>query len=140
MAVWLEILKLTPPWLLPFVIVTFVLVLLFMLGRGLYRAWPAIKQFVLTVNAITGLPEFMERTDATLAGQDEKIAEIHHEVHFNNGSSVKDSAVRTEQAVERVEKGVAGLYDEIVILKQADADLRSDFDKTKPKSPTQGES
>ncbi|WP_434315827.1 hypothetical protein [Leifsonia sp. P73] len=141
MAVWLEIVKLTPPWLLPFVIVVAVLVVLFLLGRAVVRAWPAIKQFVLTVNAITGLPEFMERTDATLDAQNQKIGEIHHEVHFNNGSSVKDAAIRTERTALRVEKGVKGLYREIDALKKADADLRSELDDTRPKPqhPTQGD-
>lgn len=135
----LSILDQLPAGLVPIAIVVLVLVLLFVLGRGIFRAWPTIKQFVLTVNAITGLPEFMDRTDATLAGQDQKIAEIHHEVHFNNGTSVKDAATRTEKAVGRVERGVKGLYKEIEVLKAVDAVLRSDLEKTQPKHPTQGE-
>lgn len=139
---WLNVLRDVPPALLPLAIVIAAIVVLFLIGRGVYRAWPVIKQFVLTVNAITGLPEFMERTDATLAGQNQKIAEIHHEVHFNNGSSVKDAAVRTEKAVGRVERGVKGLYKEIARLDAADADLRTDLENTHPKpdAPTQGES
>lgn len=163
MAVWLEIVKLTPPWLLPFVIVVAVLVILFLMVRAVVRAWPTIKQFVLTVNAITGLPEFMERTD-------QKIAEIHHETHKNDGSSIKDSSDRTELAVGRVEEGVAGLHErvaavetslagvhgrlddvdrELTTLTAADdeiredaAELRREFDNTRPKTeihPPQGE-
>ncbi|MBO1739658.1 hypothetical protein [Leifsonia sp. TF02-11] len=118
-----------------------------LIRRFITKGWPALKRFAKAVlhfanivDAVQGLPKFIERTDATLAGQDQKIAEIHHEVHFNNGSSVKDSAVRTEEAVGRVEEGVKGLYDEIDLLKQADAAMRSDFEKTQPKPPTQGES
>ena len=110
-----------------------------LIRRFITKGWPALKRFA---SAILHLPRFIERTDATLAGQDQKIAEIHHEVHFNNGSSVKDAAVRTEAAVARVEEGVSGLYGEIDALKQADAEMRSDFEKTQPKPapPTQGES
>lgn len=67
------------------------------------KGWPALKRFatrlsafIRTVDAVAGLPEFIERTNR-------KIDEIHHEVNYNNGSSVKDAA-------RRIEQGVAGLY------------------------------
>lgn len=102
------------------------------------KGWPWLKAFAKAVintaqiiDSVKGLPDFIERTDAanadvraTLAGQDQKIAEIHHEVHYNNGSSVKD-------AVRRVETGVAGLYDEIADLKEADAAIRRDMEDDK---------
>lgn len=94
------------------------------------KGWPWLKSFAKAIlntaqiiDSVKELPEFIARTDATLAGQDTKIAEIHHEVHYNNGSSVKD-------AVRRVETGVAGLYDEIAELKEADAALRRDMEDT----------
>lgn len=77
-----------------------------------WKGWPALKRsvaamskFVQVVDSIADLPQFMTTTSATLAEQDVKIAEIHHEVHFNNGSSVKD-------AVTRVEKKLDGLLEE----------------------------
>lgn len=120
--------------------------------RAIPPAWRFVTRFVTTVNDLGELPtelaelrKFRTETAVTLAQQntilakqDAKIAEIHHEVNFNNGSSVKDAAVRTERAVKRVEEGVKGLYDEIDTLKQADADLRKDFEKTQPNN--QGES
>jgi len=73
------------------------------------KGWPWLKAFARAiqktaevVDAVQELPDFIARTDATLARQDERIDEIHHEVHYNNGSSVKD-------AVRRVETGVADL-------------------------------
>lgn len=94
------------------------------------KGWPWLKTFAKAVintaqiiDSVKGLPEFIDRTDSTLAGQDKKIAEIHHEVHYNNGSSVKD-------AVRRVEQGVSGLYAEISDLKEADAELRRDLEDT----------
>jgi hypothetical protein len=85
------------------------------------KGWPwlvsfarAIQKTSQVVDAVQELPEFIARTD-------QRIAEIHHEVHYNNGSSVKD-------AVRRVENGVAGLYDEIAELKEADDAIRRDID------------
>jgi uncharacterized coiled-coil protein SlyX len=63
--------------------------------------------------ALADLPAFIERTDHTLDEQNVKIGEIHHEVQYNNGSSVKD-------AIARVEEGVAGLYEHV-----ADIDERT---------------
>lgn len=98
------------------------------------RVWPVVKTIpagvvsfaraVLTaaqvLDSVKGLPAFIERTDA-------RIGEIHHEVHFNNGSSVKDSAIRTELAVrelketaDRLEVGVAGLYTRVDELAAVD--------------------
>lgn len=82
--------------------------------RFIYRkGWPWLKTFANAIintaeiiDSVKDLPEFIERTDAVLQGQDKQIAEIHHEVHYNNGSSVKD-------AVARVESGVAALRKEL---------------------------
>lgn len=63
------------------------------------KLWPALSQFVAIMNAVTGLPQFIERTDT-------RIDEIHHEVHYNDGTSAKD-------AIKRVEEGVAGLYEKV---------------------------
>jgi hypothetical protein len=60
--------------------------------------------------AVNGLPEFMASTTATLAQQNveqlslaTQVKDIHHEVHFNNGTSLKDAAARTEARMQRVE-------------------------------------
>lgn len=73
------------------------------------KGWPWLKAFAKAIiktsqviDAVQELPEFIARTDKTLETQNERIGEIHHEVHYNNGSSVKD-------AVRRVENGVADL-------------------------------
>lgn len=60
------------------------------------KGWPKIRAFVKVIDALTELPTFMETTTETLRGQNEKIEEIHHEVQYNNGSSVKDSIERIE--------------------------------------------
>ena len=73
----------------------------------LRKGWPwlrntarAILHFGEIVDAARDLPEFMERTTTTLAEQSDQIKDIHHEVHFNNGSSVKDAVVRVENDVK----------------------------------------
>lgn len=78
------------------------------------KLWPALTKFVTIANAVVGLPGFIERTDATLSNQNARIAEIHHETHNNDGSSIKDS-------VDRLELGVKGLYPLIDALEVADS-------------------
>jgi hypothetical protein len=73
------------------------------------KGWPwllgtarAILTFARVVDAVQGLPDFIDRTDKTLEHQNKKIAEIHHEVHFNNGTSVKDAVTRVEADVKKL--------------------------------------
>lgn len=81
-----------------------------------WKGWPwlrktatAIVHFAQIVDAVQELPAFIERTDKTLDSQNKSIADIHHEVHYNNGSSVKDG-------VQRVETGLAGLHVEVAMV------------------------
>jgi len=90
------------------------------------KAWPWLKRAVRLVDALAQLPDFIDRTDKTLAGQDMKIEQIHHEVNYNNGSSVKD-------AVSRIELGMKATYDQISELNEADAAIRADLENTRPK-------
>lgn len=99
------------------------------------KVWPVLSKFVVTVNALSDLPQFMITTAKTLADQDVKIEQIHHEVNYNNGSSVKD-------AVKRVEAGVKGIYVRLdtqdLRFDSADQDrleLREDLEQTKPRTP-----
>lgn len=94
----------------------------------IYKSWPILTRFVTTINSLADLPRFMVTTAATLAAQDVKIEEIHHEVHYNNGSSVKD-------AIGRVEKGVAGLYTRADAADAADAAMRKELEDTRPHTP-----
>ena len=82
------------------------------------------------IDSVKELPEFIARTDAafaqqnqTLAEQDKKIGEIHHEVHYNNGSSVKDSQARTEAVI------VNEIRPALRKLAEDDAAIRADLDR-----------
>jgi len=95
-------------------IAAFVVFVVFMRKKG----WPwllgtarAILTFARVVDAVQGLPDFIDRTDSTLEEQNKKISEIHHEVHFNDGSSVKDAVIRTEQDVAEVKRLLEGDLD-----------------------------
>lgn len=102
--------------------------------RGIPSGVVAFARGVITaaqvLDSVKGLPAFIERTDA-------RIGEIHHEVHFNNGTSVKDAAIRTEKAVavlhetaSRLEVGVAGLYAKVDELAEVDDRLWSEIEST----------
>lgn len=82
------------------------------------KGWPKLRAFMKLIDALAILPAFIERTD-------QKLAEIHHETHNNDGSSIKDS-------VDRIELGVKGLYDRTDALAAVDERLREDLEKTKP--------
>lgn len=110
------------------------------------KGWPKVKAAVRLVDALSVLPDFIARTDTTLEEQNVKIESIHHETHHNNGSSLKDAQKRTEEAVERIELGVRGLYDRADAAdERADAadaadaaatlameELREDLEHTRP--------
>lgn len=90
----------------------------------------AIVNAAAILAAVKDLPDFIERTDNTLAeqnsrladqterlaGQQEQVSEIHHEVHFNNGSSVKDAVIRMESVVGEVRVSVAGIHGRLDVV------------------------
>lgn len=96
-----------------------VIIALFIITRLLIKFWPWLKKVIALFDALGQLPEFITRTDKAIIG-------IHKETTRNGGSSLKDAQVRTEEAVERIELGVKGLYD------RADEQLRQDLEMTKP--------
>lgn len=114
-------------WVLLIGAILTALAILYGFGRRLWKALGVIARLTAAAPALMDLPQFMITTAHTLADQDEKIKEIHHEVQFNNGSSVKDAVTRVETvltentkklstqiaAQRRIEKGVKGLYDRV---------------------------
>ena len=102
-----------------------VIVALFVITRLLVRFWPWLKKVIALLDALGQLPEFITRTDAAMK-------DIHHETHRNDGSSLKDAQVRTEEAVERIELGVKGLYDRADSADRAAAEIRTELEQTKP--------
>lgn len=80
------------------------------------KAWPFIRNTFRILDALVRLPEVMEKVDDMTA----QVSEIHHEVHYNNGSSVKD-------AVRRVEEGVTGLYLRVDAIDLRAKEVRADL-------------
>lgn len=105
-----------------------IIIAVFIIARMAIRFWPWLKKVIALFDALAQLPAFIDRTD-------EAIKDIHHETHRNDGSSLKDAQVRTEEAVERIELGVKGLYDRVDASDRADAALRKDLEDTKPHRP-----
>lgn len=85
------------------------------------KAWPFIRNTFRILDALVRLPDVVEKVD-----------EIHHEVHYNNGSSVKDAVRRVEKKLGQVEEGVAGLYRRADASDLADANLRRELENTHP--------
>jgi hypothetical protein len=97
---WIHELVGDAPWLPALLWVVSIIVALSFLVRWVGKAWPKLRRFVKTMDSLAQLPEFMDKTTSTLEAQNEQIEQIHHEVHFNNGSSVKDATSRIESKVD----------------------------------------
>ena len=84
----------------------------------------------------TDLSDFPNRLlEAVSVGRNEQITaiqmqveEIHHEVRFNNGSSVKDAAVRTENKVEQLTVLVKRIARQASIADDTDIRMRFTVD------------
>lgn len=95
----------------------------------LVKLWPFVRNAVAIVDALVQLPA-LSRQVGSMKSQ---IDSIHHETHNNDGSSIKD-------AVDRIEVGVAGLYERmdtvetgVKELHATDAELRAEIENTNPK-------
>ena len=117
-----------PSWAQWLVILVIIIAAILGIAGFVRKVWPIIARIVHTLDDLDNLPQFMITTAATLAYQDKQIEEIHHEVKYNNGSSVKD-------AVRRVETGVAGIYTRLDSADQDRRELREDLEQTKPHQP-----
>jgi hypothetical protein len=110
------------------------------------KIWPLITKFVTTVSSLDGLPEFMAATAATLSAQDAQMTTnsgaldaqaamlevVHHEVQYNNGSSVKDAVNRIEATQVEIRKGIEGLYKRAEATDEQAADLQAALGAVKP--------
>lgn len=115
-----------------------------------WKGWPwlrktatAVVHFAQIVDAVQELPAFIERTDKTLKAQDSAIADIHHEVHFNNGSSVKDGVSRLESGVADLSLKVTEVAEDLADAKKAlatsDAKIRLDLEVRRGVEDTRNE-
>lgn len=114
-----------PSWEQWIVNIGIILGVLTAIGLFIRKVWNINKAVVESLNWIT--VELPARLDA----QDEALADIRHEVQYNNGSSVKDAIKRVEQTSERLEDGIKGLYKRADATDANAANLRTDLDLTK---------
>lgn len=71
------------------------------------KMWPLISRFVATVNALADLPAKLDAVteiETKLDRIERQVQEIHHETHFNSGTSIKDATVRIESAVDAMQE------------------------------------
>lgn len=63
----------------------------------LWKIWPLISKAVRSIDALGTLEQHMLETKAKLREMDDRLGEIHHETHKNDGSSIKDAVTRIEK-------------------------------------------
>jgi len=97
--------------------------------RFLIRFWPWLKKVIAFIEALGKLPIFMAETNTTMAQQSKALADIHHEVHYNNGTSVKDSMERVELGVKGIYHRLDGLEDSVEVLHETDEKLSDQIEE-----------
>jgi hypothetical protein len=102
---------------------------LYVLTRFLIRFWPWLKKVIAFFDALAQLPVFMVDTNKTMAEQNAKLADIHHEVHYNNGTSVKDSMERVELGVKGIYHRLDGLEESVEVLHETDEKLSDQIEE-----------
>ena len=113
---------------------------LYVLTRFLIRFWPWLKKVIRFFDALAELPVFMVDTNKTMAEQNVKLADIHHEVHYNNGTSVKDAMDRVELGVKGIYHRLDGLEDSVEELHETDEKLSDQIEEqTQPHERHEGE-
>jgi hypothetical protein len=78
---------------------------------GLVKFARGVVETAESVEAFRELPGFMERTDQQFELITGQVADIHHEIHLNSGKSIKDTTIRTENRVKRIETAL-GIEDD----------------------------
>ena len=95
------------------------------------KLWPAISQFVRTVNALVGLPGFMEQTTSTLKDHTSQLANSHSTNLRDDVTAALESSERTEALVKEQ------VLPRLDALAQSDDALWSALDDTQ--NPNEGE-
>ena len=89
--------------------------------------WPHYEALTRPWVTVAGTPAHPLDAVITTAAQDTKIAEIHHEVQYNNGSSVKDAIKRVEPnltAATSVTEEIGALSAAVDVIAPLDRDAR----------------
>lgn len=141
-----------PPWLVEFMkhvsLWDAFLWLVFAIGVVWFikkRGWRWLISFARAILAtaevidnVKDLPEFIKRTDEWREQQTKQIADIHHEVHYNDGSSVKDGVRRIEKAVAETGTRISDVEAKVDRLSTADIQLSGQIIHVDP-APNEGE-
>lgn len=87
--------------------VAFVLFLLWMMGKAIFKSWPLLSKTVTLMNALvgdgssnSGLVAQMESMAGKLTALTGKVETIHHEVTPNHGGSMNDAFKRIEKKLD----------------------------------------
>lgn len=90
---------------------------------AIWKGWPIFRKVVALLSASIKLVD-------TLATLPEDLATIKHELQHNGGGSVKDSVVRTENAVAELAAQVGVLDGKVVHVQKQAASLKTTTQRT----------
>lgn len=99
----------------------------------LVKVYPWVRKVVEVIDALDGLPPLvtqMRRAVTSTEGLADAVEEIRHEVKTNDGSSLKDSTRRLEDAADEMSKDIGGIREEQRIQRQEQADQSAQINAT----------
>jgi len=85
------------------------------------KGWAKLRAGIRLIDTLGTLPDRLDRIDS-------RLDDIHHETHKNDGSSIKDATIRTENAVDRIELGMRSVSDRLDELARTDDALSDRLD------------
>lgn len=92
--------------------------------KGVPPIYRFIRRSVKTIDSLSELPEFIDKTRETLKSQDKALAAIKHEVLPNNGGSLRDAVDKHGAALAEVQAKLANDNTRIIELQARDSQGR----------------
>jgi len=118
---WIHELVGNAPWLPAALWVITIIVALGFLLRWIGRTWPKLRRFVKTMDSLVGLPEFIERTDDSVAQLKQQILNSHGDINMRDEiTEALDSSKRAEAMLAEVQTKLANDNTRIIELQSRD--------------------
>lgn len=122
-----------PPWLQWVIVIAAVLAVVAGGIRAVPPLWQFITRIINLVDALTELPDFLERNDPILQELNRQIVNDHGHVILRNQLDTVEAGIKdAKRRLERVEDGVKGLYDDQENLTQRFNDAENTWRSRRP--------